>query len=350
MNNNMYFLSLIIPVYNVERYLDYCIKSVIYQKPEGLEIEVILVDDGSTDNSSIICDKYAKRYPYIKVIHKLNKGLSSARNVGTIQASGTYVMYMDSDDWWNPDVDIRKIISIVKEQDQTEMFLFSSYDYVEGDGYYKRREHENLKELKTSNIKQYYQSLLNNGNLEVSACTKILKKSFLTENDLFFKEGLLSEDNEWMLRLLRRLKKVTIIDEPLYICRLNRKGSIANTIRRKNVDDLLTIIQLSQCYYDRNPGDELKQFELCYASYLWFSALGLSDLLMRNDRRQMKGKFYKTSEVCQYSKSPKTRLCYMVYRIAGLMLTAKILGAYIKVKQKRPINRIRIQNVTPVGN
>ena len=344
----MFFLSLIIPVFNVEQYLDKCIRSVIYHNPEELNMEIVLVDDGSTDYSPQICDTYANSYPFVRVIHKANNGLSSARNVGLRQASGQYIMFMDSDDWWNPNADIRSMISIVKEQKQTDMFLFSSYDYIEGEGYYKRKEHENFGKINTSDIKQYYQSLLNNGNLEVSACTKIIKKSFLTENRLYFIEGLLSEDNEWMLRLLRNLEKVTIIDEPLYICRLNRKGSIANTIRRKNVEDLLLIVHLSQGFYERYPEHELKRLELCYASYLWFSALGLSDLLNHFDRQQLKRKFHKTSEVCRFSDSPKTRICYKIYQIAGLSLTSKVLGAYIKIKRKKPINRKKVRDDSKV--
>ncbi len=344
----MIFLSLIIPIYNVEQYLDNCINSVIYHKPESLGMEVILVDDGSTDKSPFICDRYAANYPFIRVVHKPNGGLSSARNIGTSQARGQYIMYMDSDDWWNPDVDLKKIVSIVKAQEKTEMFLFTSYDYIEGDGYYKRKEHDNFSKLNTSNIKSFYRTLLNNGNLEVSACTKILKKAFLTENRLYFKEGLLSEDNEWMLRLLRSLRKVTIIDEPLYICRLNREGSIANTIRKKNVEDLLLIIHLSQVFYEKNPKHELKKFELCYASYLWFSALGLSDLLTRTDQWILKRKFRKTSGVCKYNEAPKTRLCFCIYKIVGFKMTSILLGKYIKMKRIRPIHRIKVQDVPVV--
>lgn len=343
------FISLIIPVYNVEKYLDKCIKSVIMHKPEEYDMEVILVDDGSADRSGEICDQYAAKYEYIKVVHKQNGGASSARNAGVEYARGQYIIFLDSDDWWNPDTDFGKIVSFVKSHEKTEMFLFLSYDYVENEGLFKRNEQDRLRKLEITSIQQYYEALLNNGNLEVSPCTKIFKRAFLVENGLFFKEGMVSEDNEWMLRILRCLKFVEIIDEPLFVCRLNREGSVTNSIKKKHIEDLLRIIRLSQRFYARHPRHKMKSLELCYASYLWFSALGLSTLLSAAEQKILRRKFYKTSEVCKYSKSPKTRICYLIYRITGLKVTSWILGAYIKIKGKRPINRTRAPHISEVN-
>lgn len=94
-------LSLIIPVYNVERYLPMCLESVVQQ---GLEdYEAILVDDGSTDGSSKICDEYAARYPQFRVIHQENQGLALARNRGISEARGEYILFLDSDDFLVPE-------------------------------------------------------------------------------------------------------------------------------------------------------------------------------------------------------------------------------------------------------
>lgn len=89
-------ISIIIPVYNVEQYLDKCLQSVINQTYQ--DIEIILVDDGSSDSSGILCDKWKEKDSRIKVIHKSNGGLSNARNVGIEQANGEYLMFIDSDD------------------------------------------------------------------------------------------------------------------------------------------------------------------------------------------------------------------------------------------------------------
>lgn len=336
------FLSVIIPVYKVEDYLSYCIESVIGQKLKN--IEIILVDDGSPDSCPIICDMYLEKYPFIKVIHKQNGGLSSARNAGINIAMGEYIMFLDSDDWWNSEINMKNILETVKKHSDIEMFLLTSLDYIDGDGYYKRKEHENLMKVNTSNIESYYHDLLINGNLEVHAGTKILKREFLTKNNLFFKEGIISEDNEWTIRLLRCLNKVEIIDEPIYIYRAGRTGSITNSVKMKNVSDVLDIISSSISFYDLHKKHPLKKYELCYCAYLWFSALGLSNQLNKQEKIELKDKFKRTSCVCSFSNSPKTRLAYIVFLMFGLDMTTMILGKYIALKVNNKINKKRLDS------
>ena len=135
----MAFVSLIIPIYKVEKYLRQCIDSVIRQNID--DIEIILVDDGSPDDCPKICDEYAEKDKRIKVIHKTNGGSSSARNAGIDLAIGEYLMFMDSDDWWNSETDINSLFEQVKSNPETEMFLLTSLDYIEGQGYFKRTCH-----------------------------------------------------------------------------------------------------------------------------------------------------------------------------------------------------------------
>ena len=94
-------LTVVIPVYNVEKYLNRCLESILIQ--EWKNYDIIMVDDGSTDRSPQICDDYVKAYDFISVIHKENGGLSDARNTGLSQAKGEYVYFPDSDDWLEPD-------------------------------------------------------------------------------------------------------------------------------------------------------------------------------------------------------------------------------------------------------
>lgn len=338
----MPFVSVIIPVFKVEKYLKQCIDSVLNQKINDMEI--ILVDDGSPDLCPMICDKYAQEYDCIRVIHKNNGGAPSARNEGIKVSKGEYIIFLDSDDWWNPAVDVKNMLAKVREYPDTEMFLFTSYDFVEGIGLFKRSEHYHLKEVRTDSVENYYQDLLCNGNLEVHASTKILKRDFLVNEGLFFCENLLSgEDNQWMLRMLRKLRSVKVLDEPLYIYRAFRQDSVSNTIKRKNITDLLKIVKESIEYYDSGAGNErLKSMELCYASYLWFSALGLSSLLGRTERNEIIPLFKNTIIVCEYSSSRKTKLCNCVIKILGFKATTQILGTYIKLKKKLNLNKEKL--------
>ena len=339
MERQKMFLSVIIPVYNVEKYLSQCVDSVIAQNL--INYEIILVDDGSPDTCPEICDHFAEQYPFISVIHKKNGGLSSARNAGLRRASGEYVIFMDSDDWWNPNISVQRMLDFVHVNPSVDMFQFTSYDYYEGEGYFQRTEHKNLLKIRTDTIAHYYEDLLRNGNLEVSAATKILKRAFLVNNNLYFKKGLLSEDNEWTMRILRKVDKVLIIDEPLYLCRMKREGSITNSLSFKNIYDLLWIVNQSRLYYQRND-DQYRDYELDYCSYLWFSALGLSSELSVKDQKKTRGLFRKTCGVLKYSRSPKMRWARSVYRTFGYSITVIILGLYIQQKDKRFVHRIKI--------
>jgi glycosyltransferase involved in cell wall biosynthesis len=109
----MAFISIIIPVYKVEKYLCKCIESVIQQNYAN--IEIILVDDGSPDKCPQICDEYAFRDDRIRVIHKTNGGLSDARNYGTRAAKGDYLMFLDSDDYWEGENCLQNIIESLNE-------------------------------------------------------------------------------------------------------------------------------------------------------------------------------------------------------------------------------------------
>lgn len=334
-------LSVVIPVYNVAPYLRQCIDSVLAQQIPNSEI--ILVDDGSTDESGAICDEYQNKSNYVKVIHKENGGLSSARNAGIEVSSGQYIIFLDSDDWWNPDVRVYDLIEYGKKNENVEMVLFSSLEYFEGKGVFARIEHRQLTSIRTDSAKNYYHDLLQNGNLEVSACTKLLKKEFIVNNQLYFKPGILGEDNEWMIRVLRSLSNVAILDIPVCIVRRGRVGSITSTIGKRNISDLLNIV-IDSLNYCNGMENEIKELELDFCSYLWFCALGLSQRLSKMDFLSLKSQFLSCSTVCKYSSSPKTKLAYLAVRMAGINNTRCVFGAYIWVKNRTTILFERVKS------
>lgn len=174
--------------------------------------------------------------------------------------------------------------------------------------------------------------------MEVSACTKILKRDFVINEKLYLKSGLVCEDNEWMIRILRVIKDVDIINEPLYIYRAKRKNSISNSI--KNVTDILSIVKNSIDFYE-NHDNPVKNHELCFASYLWFAALGLCTYLTKEERKNIKKHFKDTYSVLSYSNSKKTKLSRFVYKIFGFNNTICILGSYIKCKSSHNISRTK---------
>lgn len=229
-------ISVIVPVYKVEPYLKRCIESIVQQTYKNLEI--ILIDDGSPDFCGVICDEYAKRDNRIRVVHKENGGLSSARNAGLDIAQGTYISFVDSDDYVHPKMLELLYEAIDKQEDTISVcdYCFAP-DITEKDAAVffsdvvsPRRiiiTSEEFMELAI--IRREYHSVVWN---------KLFpRKLFLKENVRFI-EGMLHEDIMVTVQLVLNARRIVQITEPLYIY-TQRKDSIMHNISVKEVSDVL---------------------------------------------------------------------------------------------------------------
>lgn len=235
--------SIIIPVYNVAKYMDKAIESVLSQNMRKDDYEIILVDDGSTDESGDKCDIWGKKYPsVIKVIHKKNGGLGFARNSGVAIAVGEYIIFLDSDDFWaHKDVlvQFKKIIN----DECPDVIVFKNCIYDEIENTFKEPK-PNITEkinLKTAIKKEYY---------DFSAWNKVVKRSLLQENNIEFKKGI-SEDMLWSFKILLYAEKFSfLLDKSVYVYRKGRAGSLTaqkcSTYREEYLqimDDIGNLIQ-----------------------------------------------------------------------------------------------------------
>ena len=225
-------VSIVIPVYNVEKYLEECVKSVREQTYS--DIEIIFIDDGSTDSSGIICDNLAKEDSRIVVIHTENKGLSAARNKGISVASGDYVAFLDSDDFWLCKNGVEKAVEAIKISDCDVLF----WGYKKVYGYtFTQISAENIQ----SEIFEADGSLkpkIKERKLISCAWNSLIRKNAFEETDLSFEEGRFSEDVEWLTRLLIYANKVCFADFEMTAYR-QREASITHSVTKKNVDDML---------------------------------------------------------------------------------------------------------------
>lgn len=180
-------LSIIIPVYKVEQFLNRCVDSVILNSKEHIkDIEIILVDDGSPDNCPKICDEYAEKYDFISVIHKQNGGVSSARNAGIDNAKGEYITFIDSDDYVNEE--FYKLFSPFTQNKEVDLFQFG-INVLEDN---KKKEiavgNKKLSLENKENVKYIFQDIFEN------CINKVYKLSFLLKNNIRFEAGRKSED------------------------------------------------------------------------------------------------------------------------------------------------------------
>ena len=228
-------LSIIIPIYNVEEYLEECLDSIY--KIKGIKKEVILINDGSTDKSQDIINKYKKIYDdETVVIVQENKGLSSARNAGINAARGRYISFIDSDDF----IDSEKFASFFKECKNYDLdvgagdLLYYCNEKAFADEDMQKRARK-LKEIPVCNGLDYWEHCLETktDNNRVEVVRNLYKRAFLNDNDIRFVTGLLHEDTLFMHEIMVRAKKVKYMDYNFYFYR-TREGSIMKTQSYKN--------------------------------------------------------------------------------------------------------------------
>ena len=225
-------VTIIIPVYNVEKYLREAIDSAINQTYKNLEI--ILIDDGSTDNSGKICDEYAKLGDRIKVIHKINGGLSDARNAGLDNATGKYIMFLDSDDFFELDA-AEKMYNEIEEKDAD--YVIGNYINVTDEGEKWERPVFDLEKFKPFKLSIYdYKNsffIMNSG-----VWNKIFKKEFIDKLNLRFVLGLPAEDAIFTTYCFMKAEKVYYTPHIVLNYRQRAEGSISNSCSRKYFDGI----------------------------------------------------------------------------------------------------------------
>lgn len=235
-------VSIIVPIYNVEKYIVRCVESIINQTYKN--IEVILVDDGSTDNSlTIITTRYLN---ICTIISKQNGGLSSARNTGLERCSGEYLLFVDSDDWIVPNAVELLVENMLAYKSDICCFRFKTAN--------AKREYLLGNDLKKTIINDE-DEIVKNGllgkDIKTSACSRIYRRSVLKKNNLRFCEGIINEDYVFTAMLLPALKKVSFINKPLYYVE-QRFGSISRKYIPSNISIYFTNFRLVQDYYKQH--------------------------------------------------------------------------------------------------
>ncbi len=248
-------LSYIIPVYNVEKYINECIDSILGQSFDGYEI--ILVDDASPDNCPRICDEYAEKYPeIIRVIHQENKGLAGARNSGLKQACGEYVYFFDSDDYFVGDgiAEIYKIAAAGRVDILQNSFLI--FNENTGERGTVRSLYETNKIYDRNEMqKKLYTSTT--GRSTIFVWRNIYKRSFLEKNNILFDENLrMIEDSPFNTLAFLKAESFAAADIPIYAYRI-RKDSLQRKKYVKNYDTVMEYQwRLKRKYFRENSDND----------------------------------------------------------------------------------------------
>ena len=222
-------ISVIIPVYNVEKYLRECVDSVLHQTYQNFEI--ILVDDGSTDGSSDICDAYAAGDHRAKVIHQKNAGLSVARNNGLHAANGEYVYFLDSDDWIEPD-SLETLIMSAQESSAQAVF-FDAVSFEDGGHLCEKQRYSRNVDFGADSGMAMLEKLQKRKDYHSAVPLLFFEKQFLEEYKLCFEPGIVYEDMIFTFQVYCMANRVAHVNRILYHRRY-RSGSITSVKKTKN--------------------------------------------------------------------------------------------------------------------
>ena len=318
-------LTVVIPVYNVEKYLKRCIESILIQ--EWKNYDILLVDDGSIDNSPQICDDYAKAYDFISVIHKKNGGLSAARNTGISHAEGEYVYFPDSDDWIEPDTFIA--LAEVVESQKFDIISFNR-EFVKGE------EDAIVSDSLVTQVfegKDAFVQMLKHSYITGFANDKIYRKSLFIDNKIMFPSGKYYEDLGTNYKLFLLSEKVYATNQKYYHYLIDNPDSITQSWNEKKFRDMFEFYKevfYSDFVRSQLNEEELQLLQRYYVSGLIHILAGLykSKLckqyieLTISVKQELKKNKITYSEV----KSIPNRIKYLLYRLHLLKLAFAIQG------------------------
>lgn len=327
-------LSIIIPVYNVEKYLDECLNSLFAQL--GDDTEIILVDDGSTDKSGKKCDQWTEQSNKIKVVHKKNGGLSSARNSGLKNAKGEYILFVDSDDRIAPD----SLDSLRKDIEYTAADLYFMHAikfYPDGKTELldERIKRESVRNKTDIEVVKYVSSLTR---FPGSACTKAYRKSFLDENDLHFPfDKRIAEDLGFTLRCLLAAKSFDVVECDFYEYRQNREGSITSnsTSINKSFWDLAVFLKesIDLLTFKRQPKTEKSKYALAFVAYEY--SVALVHLCRVTERTEEAYSMMRSEKwLGQYMNSRRGKVINLMLKTIGIKTTSKCLACAYLIRER----------------
>lgn len=326
-------ISVIVPVYNVEKYLHRCIDSILNQTLK--KIEIILVNDGSTDNSPIICDEYCDRYENIKVIHKENNRVSAARNDGIKIATGKYIALVDSDDWIEPNM-LEEMYNKAEEFhtditmcDFRKVGVESEYTVSQPirEGYYDRKMIES----------ELFPCLIMFENIEfpptISNWSCLFRREFLIENNLFYDEDIhYCEDSIFGSKAMYNAAGFYYMKNKYFYNYFYNPNSTTSTCNMKKWDSYLIINQRLKEYFKDSKFDFSRQIKInmLYFTLNFLGEIGKSDLVYGKKKELCKQIFYQKEVVSIFINFKLPSVNYKL-KIILLIIKYKMSNLYSKL-------------------
>lgn len=326
-------VSFIVPVFKIAKYIPTCVECLLKQTYK--DFEIILVDDGSPDNCPQICDELATGDSRIRVLHKVNGGLSDARNEGLKLAQGEYIVFVDGDDFWIHDDDLQKLVDLTIKYPQVDLIGFNcSYYFPSTNTYTPWELYDNSLAIPTEKSEAIIK-LTATSSFVMSAWMKIINRQFLIENGLSFKKGQLSEDIQWFINVLDKCSYCMFVNFNVYAYRQGVSGSITRNVGLKNINDLIAILEEEVAKIEkRSFTRDAKNCVLSFLAYEYSIILGYLQYLDKEEAARKYACLKDYEWLLSYTQDPKVKKVSIVKKVLGLRLTTKLLQARIRKMMK----------------
>ena len=320
--------SVILPVYNVERYLEECVDSILAQTFN--DYELILVDDGSTDGSPQLCDKLAEQDARIRVIHKPNGGASDSRNVGVSQAKGEYIVYIDSDDFVFSNDFFQKLAD--KTEKSPDSILYKYAKFFDDDNRVEPCCFSYETAMKAEGYAEQIRCLVEADAFYGMAWIRAIKRSVIVDNDIVFEVGITGEDMEWIYHILYHCRSMEFLDE-ICIAYRQRSGSVTSSFKLKNLTDFIYVLEKWANRIREDDSDTAWKHALYGSLAKYYSNLYVVYARLQDkNKKQYKKQIKALDWLWQYSLSHRPKMVAKIYGVFGFELTILLLKILDRIK------------------
>lgn len=336
--------SVIVPVHNIEKYLDECIKSVLCQ--DCYDYELILVDDGSTDNSGKICDYYVSNNPQIHCIHKCNEGLSVARNCGIDMAQGKYILFLDGDDYWALNTMLSELSRYINAN-SPDIIAFEGKTFWDN-GSKKIINSERINKLSLSGMSSF--------NTFIKACLScnalwgwyawlyVIRKNIFDDINLRFPRQRTYEDAYLTWRILMKAKKIGTISKTYYMYRQGRDGAITNVKTYKPIRDYIWAIENNLHdikYIDIE--ESVKKLLMGRFSNSYFTCCVIVGMLSGEEKRKGIKELEEKEYLMDYVILPRYQYLAKMTKAVGIKAIVEILSQRYRWKKGIKMRLLKFQ-------
>jgi glycosyltransferase involved in cell wall biosynthesis len=321
-------VSFVLPVYNVMPYLERCVQSLVCQTFK--DFEIILVDDGSPDDSGKLCEELATRDERIRVIHQENKGISGARNTGIDNATGEYIIFVDSDDYWLLDDGLQALVDNCGPQ--TDMVAFKGVDIWKG-GRMTNTVDYNLEDIsRISDAQALFAYLIRTQQMHLTVWLLMVRRRLLLDHQIYFPSYPVGEDFCWHFELWQHLSSVKMLNLNLYAY-CHRQGSA--TAHKDLLAPYIIYDKIFTYWKERcQKGCTNTESILAFLANIWINRGYQFYRLKASDRPKALEILRKHADLLEHAATPKAKRTVKILHFVGLRATVYLLGLYWRLRSR----------------